>query len=195
MQQNPKNYHVMMLLTDGVMQQIGTSKKQDMDSFFQMGFQNCALDLSANMLKGGPGDFKDSRNISIAELAGRITEKRGQKKDVHYDEVEFYKKMSMPFSALAFAIVGIPLALLSRAGSFTGPFLAVALVVIYWLFDLFGENGPLGVMAPFWAMWLPDLFFILAGIGLIYWLNHKQSFKTVFLGIFKKTNKMFRKKT
>lgn len=194
MEQNPKNYHVMMLLTDGVMQQIGTTKKQDMDEFYQMGFKTCSLDLSVNMLKGGPGDFKDSRNISIRELAERIALKRGQKQDVHYDEIEFYKKMSMPFSALAFVIVGIPLALLARAGSFTGPFLAVGIVVVYWLFDMFGENGPLGVVAPFWAMWLPDLFFVLVGSILIYWLNYKQSFKVTLLLILKKINPVNRKR-
>ncbi len=192
MEQNPKNFHVMMLLTDGVMQQIGTAKKQNMDEFYQMGFKTCSLDLSANMLKGGPGDFKDSRNISIRELAARIADKKGQKQDVHYDEIEFYKKMSMPFSALAFVIVGIPLALLARAGSFTGPFLAVGIVVVYWLFDLFGENGPLGVVAPFWAMWLPDIFFVLVGAVLIYWLNYKQSFKTVFLALLGKLRSLSR---
>jgi lipopolysaccharide export system permease protein len=188
MLQNPNNYHVMMDLTDGVMQQIGSSKNEKLEEFFQMSFQACSLDLSSHILKGGPVDFSDPRNISIKELAGRIAEQKKQSKDTHYYEVEFYKKFSMPFSALAFVFLGIPLALLAKAGSFTGPFWAVALVFVYWLFDLFGEYGPLGIVTPFWAMWLPDILFITVGVILIYWLNHKHEFsgslltklKTVF---------------
>jgi lipopolysaccharide export LptBFGC system permease protein LptF len=102
-------------------------------------------------------------------------EQKQQKKDTHYYEVEFYKKFSMPLSALAFAFIGIPLALLTRAGSFTGPIFAVALVFLYWIFDLLGESGA-GITDPFWAMWLPDIFFITVGLILIYRLNHRQDF-------------------
>jgi lipopolysaccharide export system permease protein len=175
MLQDPKNYHVIMNLTDGVMQQIGSFKNENMDDFFQMGFHTCSLDLSAHRLKGGPGFFGDPRNISIKELAGQIAEQKQQKKDTHYYEVEFYKKFSMPLSALAFAFIGIPLALLTRAGSFTGPIFAVALVFLYWMFDLLGESGA-GIADPFWAMWLPDIFFVTAGVILIYKLNHRQDF-------------------
>lgn len=175
MVQDPKNYHVIMNLTDGVMQQIGSFKNENMDEFFQMGFHTCSLDLSAHRLKGGPGFFGDPRNISIKELARQIAEQKQQKKDTHYYEVEFYKKFSMPLSALAFAFIGIPLALLTRAGSFTGPIFAVALVFLYWMFDLLGESGA-GITDPFWAMWLPDIFFITVGVILIYKLNHRQDF-------------------
>jgi lipopolysaccharide export system permease protein len=188
--QNQKNYHVMMNLTDGVMQQIGSVKNGDMDNFFQMGFKTCSLDLSVHRLKGGPGFFGDPRNISIKELANQIAEQKQQKKDTHYYEVEFYKKFSMPFSALAFVFIGIPLALLARAGSFTGPIFAVALVFVYWIFDLFGESGA-GITNPFWAMWLPDIFFISIGAILIYWLNHKHDFNASLMG---KTRNIFLKK-
>lgn len=181
MTQNPKNYHVMMNLTDGVMQQIGSLKNQNMDEFFQMGFHTCSLDLSAHKMKGGPGFFGDPRNISIRELVNQIAEQKQQKKDTHYYEVEFYKKFSMPFSALAFVFIGIPLALLARAGSFTGPIFAVALVFIYWIFDLLGESGA-GITNPFFAMWLPDIFFITIGAVLIYRLNHKHDLSVSLLG-------------
>ncbi len=185
MQQNTKNYHVMMNLNDGVMQQIGSPKNDNLDEFFQMGFKVCSLDLSANRLKGGAMDFRDPRNISIKELAAQIAEQKKEKKDTHYNEIEFYKKFSMPFSALAFVFIGIPLALLARAGSFTGPILAVALVFVYWLLDLFAENGSMGVMDPFWAMWLPDIIFVVIGVVLIFWLNHKHDFGQALMNTMK----------
>ncbi len=188
MTQNPQNYHVMMNLTDGVMQQIGSLKSENLDEFFQMGFHTCSLDLTARRLKEGPGFFGDPRNIPIRELSKQIVDQKQQKKDTHYYEIEFYKKFSMPFSALAFVFIGIPLALLARAGSFTGPIFAIALVFVYWIFDLLGESGA-GITSPFFAMWLPDIFFIIIGIVLIYWLNHRHDFsasllrkiKTIFL--------------
>ncbi len=181
MQQDSKNFHIIMDLSDGVMQQIGTPKSQLQDEFFQMRFKSCALDLTANRLKGGPIDFRDPRNVSIKELAAEIEEQKKQKKDNRYYEIEFYKKFSMPFSALAFALFGIPLSLVVRAGSFTGLFLAVVLVVVYWLFDMFGEFGPLSVISPFWAMWLPNVLLALIGLVLIHRLNHKHDFwKSIF---------------
>lgn len=177
MRQDPDNFHVLLDLNSGVMQQIGTKKSQKTNEFFQMQFKTCQLDLSANRLKSGPIDLRSPRNISIKELAIQIAEEKRQNRDTRYYEVEFYKKFSMPFSALAFAFIGIPLSLMGRTGSFTGPFFAVVLVFIYWLFDVFGENSsPMGGISPFWAMWLPNIVLTFTGFVLVYWLNHKHDF-------------------
>ena len=113
----------------------------------------------------------------MKELAIRIKQKKSEKQDTRYDESEFHKKFSIPFSALAFAFIGIPLGLIARTGSFAGPFLAVILVVIYELFIMFGEaGGPMGVISPFAAMWLPNVVLILLGAVLMYGLNNKHDF-------------------
>src|SRR6185369_16311677 len=101
--------------------------------------------------KVGPMDFQgEGRNMHLRELVAQIQKSKKDKADTRKWEVEFHKKFSIPFSALAFALIGIPLGLLSRTGSFSSPFLAVVLVVVYDLFMMYGEvGGPMGSVSPF----------------------------------------------
>lgn len=177
MRQDPKNYHVILELSDGIMQQLGSGKGDKPAEFFEMQFKTCALDLNARKIPMGSLDFSDARNISIKELAKRITDDKKQNKDTKRDETEFQKKFSIPFSALAFAFIGIPLGLISRMGSIAGPFFAVVLVAIYDVFITSGDLfGPVGVMSPFWAMWLPNFILIAIGSVMVYWLDHRNHF-------------------
>ena len=174
----PMNYHVILQLTDGVMQQIGTKREQKMEEFFQMQFKTCTIDLNAHKLKNGPLDIRGASNVSsIKDLALQIQNEKAQKMDTRGSEVEFNKKFSLPFSALAFAFIGIPLGLMARTGSLLSSVLAVLLVAIYDGFIIFGENGgPMGLMSPFWAMWLPNFVLISVGLVMAYWLNHRLDF-------------------
>jgi lipopolysaccharide export LptBFGC system permease protein LptF len=126
------------------------------------------LDLDSEQVQNAPGNFDDPRSMHIRDLGARIRDEKSKKMDTRYDEVEFHKKFSIPFSALAFAFIGIPLGMRSRAGSVLSPVLAVILVVIYELFIMYGQaGGPMGSISPFWAMWLPNLFLTLAGFALL----------------------------
>jgi len=158
------------------MQQAGTVKRPEAwDEFYRLNFRTCLLDLNARKAKVGPLDLRGSRNSTgMMELANRIREGKAQKLDTRMDESDLHKKFSIPFSTLAFAFIGIPLGLLSRAGSLLGPVLAVGLVAAYDGFLLFGEAGvPLGILSPFWAVWLPNLALILTGMGFVFWMSHR----------------------
>ncbi len=188
-QQNKDNFHVMLILSHGIMQQLGGPQKETKNEFYQMQFKNCDLDLSANKLKNGPGEFRDARNISIKELAFRIKEEKKANADARYDEVEYYKKFSIPFSALAFAFIGVPLGLVFRTGSIAGPFLAIILVAIYDGFIIFGQDGgPRGIISPLFAAWLPDFVLTIMGLIMVYWLNHRLDFWQSFFSIKDKNN-------
>jgi lipopolysaccharide export system permease protein len=184
MHQDPKNYHALLDLNDGTMQQLGEGKAEKPSDFFQMQFKNCVLDLSANKIPSGPVIFADSRNITIKELSERIKEEKKENKDTRRDESEFHKKFSIPFSALAFAFIGIPLGLISRGGSYAGPFFSVILVAVYWIFINSGDQlGPIGVLPPFLAMWLPNFVLVAVGLLLLYWLNHRNHFWGFLRGV------------
>ena len=176
--QDPANFHTLLDLTDGQMQQVSEKKSEEKwEEFFQMKFQTCSLDLSAGHLHHGPMDFRDARNISMRELAAQIKDKKSKNQDTRYDESEFHKKFSIPFSALAFAFIGIPLGLSARTGFWANVFFAVILVVVYELFIMFGEaGGPMGVISPFAAMWLPNLVLSVIGILLVRRLLHRHDF-------------------
>ena len=160
--------HFMLKLEDGTLQQLGEHAKPDPKSLVQIKFDSCLLDLDAKRIPNGPGDFNDPRSMHIRDLAARIRTEKLNNQDARYDEVEYHKKFSIPFSALAFAFIGIPLGLRSKAGSFLSPIFAVILVVVYELFIMYGQvGGPMGKISPFWAMWLPNLILTLAGLLLV----------------------------
>ncbi len=176
LRQDPENYHVMLDLNDGILQQDQAGPTEPPGEFLNMQFEDCALDLSAHK-KNGPMDFSDARNISIRALAQKIQREKAVKADVRYDELEYQKKFSIPFSTLAFAFIGIPLGLVFRTSFITGFFSALALVVLYWLFLMYGqEGGPRGMISPFWGMWLPNGLMAAMGIVMIHWLNHRLDF-------------------
>jgi len=185
MRPDKANHHVYLELTDGTMQQIGGKEgKPELAEYFQMKFHKCELDLSANRPPPGPMDFHSARNSStIKELKTRINEEKAKHQDTKSDEVDLSKKFSIPFSALAFAFIGIPLGLLSRSGSILGPVFAVFLVAIYEGFIMVGEEAvPRGFLSPNVAMWLPNFVLMAAGLALIYLLNHKNHFWSSLLG-------------
>ena len=186
---DPQNFHVILDLNDGTLQQEGKGDKDKAGEFLLMQFKSCDLDLTAHKLKAGPMEFNDARNISIHELAQKIQGEKMAKADTRGDELEYHKKFSLPFSALAFAFIGIPLGLIFRTGSIKGSVLALSLVVVYDLFILYGQaGGPKGVISPFVAMWLPNWVLIATGLVMIYWLNHRIDF---WRSLFKRRNAEF----
>lgn len=182
LRQDPSNFHEFLDLGEGVLQQTGTGSRIFADEFLQMKFKSCLLDLTARKGPPGPVNFQDARNISIAELYQRLKEEKRTGGISRYDELEFQKKFSLPFSALAFAFIGIPLGLLIRSGYILGPVLAVALVAIYDGFVLFAQDsGPVGLVVPWVACWLPNALLMAAGVIMIYWLYHRVGFWPKFM--------------
>jgi LPS export ABC transporter permease LptF len=83
--------------------------------------------------------------------------------------VEYYKKTSIPFASLAFALVGPILGMMTRRGGKTMGFgIALAFFVVYYLALLGGEAlGDRGYIHPFLSMWLPNITLSIAGIFMI----------------------------
>jgi lipopolysaccharide export system permease protein len=80
--------------------------------------------------------------------------------------LEYYKKFSIPFGALFFVALAFPLGLRARrAGRAVGFGLGILVSVIYWALLLGGQTvGTRLGWSPFWAMWLPNVFVLTAGI-------------------------------
>lgn len=177
LRQDPGNFHVMLDLNDGVLQQDQAGPTEPRNEFLNMQFTNCTLDLSAHKSKNGPVDFSDARNISIRELALKISKEKAVKGNTLYDELELQKKFSIPFSMLAYAFIGIPLGLLFRTSFLSGFFSGLLLVFIYYLFLMFGQEAcPRGIISPFLGMWIPNVVLVVIGFSIIHWLNHRLDF-------------------
>jgi lipopolysaccharide export system permease protein len=82
--------------------------------------------------------------------------------------LEFHRRLAFPFACFVFAFIGIPLGLQNRrSGKSMGFFLCIATLLIYYVFLAIGKAlGQQGTISPALSMWLPNLFFIAAGIYL-----------------------------
>ena len=191
LQQDPR-YHIILRLEQGFMQQLGTKKEPGFSNLLQLKFSQCDLDLSAHQNLMGSLDLNSPRNMKIDDLAKKIADEKIKKLDSRYDEVEFNKKFSLPFSALAFALIGIPLGLMTRDGSYSGPVLAVVLVAGYEAFLMLGDNGGfLGRFSPFLAMWVPNFFLFIVGIFLVLWIDHRLEIILFLRGRLKNRSELF----
>jgi len=86
-------------------------------------------------------------------------------------EVEYHKKLSIPFACVVFVLVGAPLGIRSRRGGIgIGAGTGILFFLIYYLFLVGGEQlGDRGFVTPFWAMWAPNVVF--GGLGLFLTLS------------------------
>lgn len=80
-------------------------------------------------------------------------------------KLEFYKKFSIPFGALSFVFLAIPLGLFARkSGQTVGFSFGLLIAVVYWALLIGGQTlGSRLGYSPFWAMWLPNIMAITIG--------------------------------
>jgi lipopolysaccharide export system permease protein len=121
-------------------------------------------------LRKGPGlDSWNRRenyfNASLQEREGILAVRKDRTLLIY--RLEFNKKFSIPFGALSFVFLAVPLGLLAKkSGQMVGFFFGVVIAVFYWALLLGGQT--MGVRlgySPFWTMWLPNI--LAASIGLV----------------------------
>ena len=121
-------------------------------------------------------ESKSTRNMPLAklkthigELEGRLSQKQSkpQLDKLRYAQVEYHKKFSIPFACFVFGLIGVPLGLVvKRSGKMVGFGIGLGLVLVYYLLLQVGQDtGRSGMLAPGFAVWLPNLIIGLLGLG------------------------------
>ncbi|MEM5831472.1 MAG: LptF/LptG family permease, partial [Candidatus Aenigmatarchaeota archaeon] len=84
--------------------------------------------------------------------------------------VEVHKKFSIPFAALAFVIIGIPLAKIFGKSGWGSAFgISIVIFTIHYILLVGGEElADRGIISSFIAMWTGDILTLLTGIYLLY---------------------------
>ena len=74
-----------------------------------------------------------------------------------------------------FVLIGAPLGIyVKRGGAATGAALSIGFFLIYWVFLISGEKlADRAVIAPWVAMWSPNIVLGLAGLALIACLSRR----------------------
>lgn len=99
------------------------------------------------------------------------------KKSLNTYKVELHKKISIPFACIVFIIIGAPLGIISRKGSF-GVSISTSLLffIIYWAFLIGGEElADRGLLNPALSMWLPNIVLGLIGLCLCYFVINEKT--------------------
>jgi len=98
------------------------------------------------------------KNIGITEIQ--------LDKQIDTYDVEIYKKYSIPFACVVFALVGAPLGYRVRKGGFgIAAGLSLLFFLLYWACLIGGEKlADRTIISPFLSMWIAN--FIIGGFGL-----------------------------
>jgi len=105
----------------------------------------------------------------ISDLEARIREYK----------VEIHKKYSIAFACLIFVFLGIPIGMMIRSSGVGVAFTASAIIfIIYYICLVSGEQlGDKGIIAPWLAMWAPNMLF--GSIGLYLVVSSTKDMKTI----------------
>jgi lipopolysaccharide export system permease protein len=127
-----------------------------------------ALNLEA-ALRRGPGREDWNRRTNQAASFMRENEiVKDLKKDRSLSNyrLEFYKKFSIPFGALSFVFLAVPLGLLAKkSGQTVGFIFGLIIAVLYWAMLLGGQTMGIRLgYPPFWCMWLPNILAVSIGL-------------------------------
>jgi len=97
------------------------------------------------------------------------SEKKLEDKSLQIWKLEFYQKLSIPFSCLPFVLLAFPLGLFTkRSGKSVGFGVGLLITVLYWAMLIGGRTiGIRTSVAPALIMWLPNLFIFITGLSLI----------------------------
>lgn len=148
------------------------------DSYQLTDFKEYKINLDLDALLGSGAKKKKPRNrsLTLGELRQKIQVLESQGKDASKVRNSLYKRISMSFSCLVFALIGIPLALVPArtSGRFRGFVFALLLLLFYYILSSFGQaigekGGPLQLP----ALWLANVVFAALG-GFLFWKKQRE---------------------
>ena len=161
---NPQSLTVTLRLEGGSIHtvdgQFKNYKKVDFSTY------DVRLDFKGSAADERRVKFSKLDEMTLWDLRRRIDEPNPQGPTMREMMIEFNQRLASPFTCLIFAFLGIPLGIQSsRSGKMRGFTVGLALVMVYYVFLLYGkalgETGKLPVVVGVWA---PNVLFMAAGL-------------------------------
>ncbi len=134
----------------------------------QLKFDTQVLPISASP-KQIVREQKDPSELTMRELRAEISILKTQYVNTNKLETEFYQRISVPLASLIFALIGIPLGLQPTRNSSSAGF-AMSIIIIFIYYALMTMGNALargGIIAPMFAVWIPNIVGIIAGVILM----------------------------
>ncbi len=143
------------------------------DGYKQLSFKLYVLSMENPFLSGSLGS-ETKRDLTLPALLARLKRDREVSKRRFLNTLlHMHKRFAVPFSAMVFALLGIPLGVFARrSGKWTGSIITLAGLMLYFgLLALFQDIALKGLLPAALAVWAPNI--ILGGTGL--WLIKRKS--------------------
>lgn len=150
----------------------GTSDEPDPrnpNRLYKLEFASYTMTLSLGTGRDPSTIRKKSKDMPYAELRREIRELRAQGIDPSPLETEAHRRVATAGAALAFVLIGMPLAIRTRrAERSIGFAMSLALILIYYLLSLGAQSLAMqGTVPPGPALWLPNVLAMLMGLWLL----------------------------
>ena len=140
-----------------------TYKKMDFTSY------DVTIDLSPSQA-GGTGKLsKDSKEMSLFELASEMKHTNPRKAAFRELVIELNKKFTIPLSCIVFGLLAIPFGVTRNiSGKSRGFVIGIFLVMSYYVLQLSGEAmGETGRISPILGAWAPNILLGTLGVYLL----------------------------
>ena len=136
-----------------------------LDSTF-LKIENASLRDRRDMLAAAVSKAKNSKNmIDFEENSYKLN-----LESLYRSEIEWHRKVSLPFSVMIFFLIGAPLGAIIRRGGLGMPVVvSVLFFVFYYIISMFGEKMARdGIGSSFIGMWLSSFILLPIAVYLIY---------------------------
>jgi LPS export ABC transporter permease LptF/LPS export ABC transporter permease LptG len=152
-----------------------TTKFEDPTGYEVLRFDSTIVSLDPSTVFPRTGPQRGERELAIEELAALAAEMRATGQSPHNPIMEIHKKFSVPFACLVFAVLGVALGASHRKdGKLAAVVLGIAVIFAYYVIMFTGQSLTKGFwIAPWLAMWLPNL--LLGGAGLVLLVHRARS--------------------
>ena len=133
-----------------------------------MRFDTQVLPIKANP-KQIVRDQKKPDELTMKELRAQIKIMQSQYVNTTKLETELYQRITIPIASLVFALIGIPLGLQPNRNSSSVGF-GISLIIIFVYYVMMTVSGAIaqsGVIDPAYAVWMPNIIGLAAGIVLM----------------------------
>ncbi|NVN97780.1 MAG: LPS export ABC transporter permease LptF [Geobacteraceae bacterium] len=125
-------------------------------------------DLEIDLSKASPVLEKNELDMTLSEINNNLKTGGFPKKLMVDMGLEVHRRFALPFACFIFAIVAVPLGVQNRrSGKAAGFSSSIAVILLFYIFQSLGKTlGEKELLAPFLAIWLPNIIFLAAGIYL-----------------------------
>lgn len=173
---HPETHSVSLRLKNGTLHERSTRR----DHYQTINFKR--YDLTVKLPRRAPpasNALVSDRELSLSRLLQKIAILREQGLKPYAPAVELSKKFSIPFACLLFGIFGAPLGIQTHRSGRSGGFaVSLGILLTYYFFLISAQNlGLIGVLDPYFSVWIPNLILFIIGTGLVYKMQNDLQFQ------------------